>query len=148
MLDMIEIALRNNRFLFKRIDGQKSLNERTEALDTFNMDPSCTVMLASIGSVAEGYDHNKPTPQHIVHSAHLSMQSTQSRSQRCKPRASYGTPVESHDGRASSRSSAPDRSNTGGCDIPLHSEELYRERTFSFLQYFVSLASRLTVRII
>lgn len=57
MLDMIETALRMNGFLFQRIDGQKSLNQRARALDTFNNDSTCTVMLASIGSVAEGYDH-------------------------------------------------------------------------------------------
>jgi hypothetical protein len=57
MLDMIETALRTNGFLFQRIDGQKSLEQRTRALDAFNNDPTCTVMLASIGSVAEGYDH-------------------------------------------------------------------------------------------
>ena len=57
MLDMIETALRTNGFLFQRIDGQKSLEQRTRALDAFNNDPICTVMLASIGSVAEGYGH-------------------------------------------------------------------------------------------
>lgn len=56
MLDMIEIALRMNGFLFQRIDGQKSLEQRARALDAFSNDPTCTVMLASIGSVAEGYD--------------------------------------------------------------------------------------------
>jgi hypothetical protein len=57
MLDMIETALRTNGFSFQRIDGQKSLEQRIRALDAFNDDPTCTVMLASIGSVAEGYDH-------------------------------------------------------------------------------------------
>jgi hypothetical protein len=57
MLDMIETALRTNGFLFQRIDGQKSLERRIRALDAFNNDPTCTIMLASIGSVAEGYDH-------------------------------------------------------------------------------------------
>ena len=62
MLDMIEIALQKENISFKRIDGQKSLEERTEALDIFNTDPSCTVMLASIGSVAEGYDGSVLSP--------------------------------------------------------------------------------------
>jgi SWI/SNF-related matrix-associated actin-dependent regulator of chromatin subfamily A3 len=52
---MIETALRTNGFLFQRIDGQKSLEQRIRALHAFNNDPTCTVMLASIGSVAEGY---------------------------------------------------------------------------------------------
>ncbi|KAH0562185.1 hypothetical protein GP486_003119 [Trichoglossum hirsutum] len=55
MLDMIETALRSNGFSFQRIDGQKSLEHRIGALDTFNNDPAYTVMLASIGCVAEGY---------------------------------------------------------------------------------------------
>ena len=55
MLDLIETALQMNGFVFQRIDGQKSLEHRTRALNTFNSDPTCTVMLASIGSVAEGY---------------------------------------------------------------------------------------------
>ncbi|KAH0541601.1 hypothetical protein FGG08_003949 [Glutinoglossum americanum] len=57
MLDRIEPALRVNGFLFQRIDGQKSLEQRISALDAFNNDPAFTVMLASIGSIAEGYDH-------------------------------------------------------------------------------------------
>ena len=57
MLDMIENALRMSGFLFQRIDGQKSLQQRARALYAFNNNPTCTVMLASIGSVAEGYDH-------------------------------------------------------------------------------------------
>src|SRR5271154_2772789 len=58
MLDMIETALRTNGFLFQRIDGQKSLEQRIRALEAFNDDPTCTVMLASIGSVAEGYGYS------------------------------------------------------------------------------------------
>jgi SWI/SNF-related matrix-associated actin-dependent regulator of chromatin subfamily A3 len=55
MLDLIDTALREHGFIFQRIDGQKSLDQRVAALDVFNNDPACTIMLASIGSVAEGY---------------------------------------------------------------------------------------------
>jgi len=55
MLDLLEVALRANNFLFQRIDGKTPLEKRSQALKSFSEDPSCTVMLASIGSVAEGY---------------------------------------------------------------------------------------------
>jgi SWI/SNF-related matrix-associated actin-dependent regulator of chromatin subfamily A3 len=54
MLDLLEIALRESGFTFERIDGQKSLKQRINALNAFNNKPTCTVMLASIGSVGEG----------------------------------------------------------------------------------------------
>jgi SWI/SNF-related matrix-associated actin-dependent regulator of chromatin subfamily A3 len=59
MLDMIEPALRTNGFSFQRIDGQKSLEQRIRALNIFNNDPASTIMLASIGSIAEGYDYTE-----------------------------------------------------------------------------------------
>jgi len=75
MLDMIETALRTNGFSFQRIDGQKSLEQRTRALDAFNNDPTCTVMLASIGSVAEGYGHAFIFTMNSNWCAHFSMRS-------------------------------------------------------------------------
>lgn len=57
MLNLIEMALQTHGFIFQRIDGQKSLEHRTRALNIFNNDPACTVMLASIGSIAEGYGY-------------------------------------------------------------------------------------------
>lgn len=54
MLDLIQQALQNHGFRFQRIDGRTSLENRTKALQIFNDDPSCTVMLASIGSTGEG----------------------------------------------------------------------------------------------
>jgi hypothetical protein len=56
MLDLIEIALRKDSFVFQRIDGQTSLERRIRALDAFKTEHTCTVMLASIGSIGEGYD--------------------------------------------------------------------------------------------
>ncbi|OCK85547.1 hypothetical protein K432DRAFT_318094 [Lepidopterella palustris CBS 459.81] len=66
MLDLIEIALRANGFIFQRIDGQKSLDQRIRALDVFNNNLACTVMLASIGSVAEGVDLQVANHVHLV----------------------------------------------------------------------------------
>lgn len=54
MLNLLEIALRGEGFKFARIDGQKSLLERTSALRSFRNDDSCTVMIATIGSIGEG----------------------------------------------------------------------------------------------
>lgn len=54
MLNLIESALLGEGFKFARIDGQKSLAERTWALQSFRNDERCTVMIATIGSVGEG----------------------------------------------------------------------------------------------
>jgi SNF2 family DNA or RNA helicase len=54
MLDLIAISLRENNFGFERIDGQTPLERRSQALKRLHDDPKCTVMLASIGSIAEG----------------------------------------------------------------------------------------------
>lgn len=56
MLDIVHNALRYKGFSCARIDGKRSLEERSAALRRFNHDPSCTVMLATIGSCGEGYD--------------------------------------------------------------------------------------------
>jgi SNF2 family DNA or RNA helicase len=62
MLDLIEVALQTNSFGYQRIDGQTPLSRRIGALDIFNTDPNCTVMLASIGSIGEGYVESFQTP--------------------------------------------------------------------------------------
>lgn len=54
MLDFIEKALRNDGISYRRIDGQTTLQGRIAALAAFRDDAECKVMLASIGSVAEG----------------------------------------------------------------------------------------------
>jgi SNF2 family DNA or RNA helicase len=54
MLDIVQQFLQSEGFVVQRIDGQKSLDQRRTALTQFNDDPSCTVMLASIGSAGEG----------------------------------------------------------------------------------------------
>lgn len=54
MVDLIEIALKHNGLRFSRIDGQTSLADRKRALDTFNNDKACRIMLATIGSAGQG----------------------------------------------------------------------------------------------
>ena len=59
MLDMISRALLPKlsplELYTTRIDGQSTLQQRRDALDRFNADPSCIIMLATIGAVGEGY---------------------------------------------------------------------------------------------
>ena len=55
MLDRIEKAFHQEHIGFQRIDGHTSLEGRRKAVQEFNASPECTVMLASIGSCAEGY---------------------------------------------------------------------------------------------
>jgi len=54
MLDLIAKALTQHGFRFERIDGRSSLHQRNVAIQLFNEDPACTVMIASIGSAGEG----------------------------------------------------------------------------------------------
>jgi SNF2 family DNA or RNA helicase len=54
MLDLIEKALASERIVFQRIDGGKSLRHRRQAIQFFRNNPSCTVLLASIGSAGVG----------------------------------------------------------------------------------------------
>lgn len=54
MLDLVQHHLETNGFVFQRIDGQSSIPQRHQAIRRFNEDPTCVVMLASIGSAGEG----------------------------------------------------------------------------------------------
>ena len=54
MLDVIAKALTQHGIRYQRIDGQSSLPQRKVAIQQFNEDAACTVMLASIGSAGEG----------------------------------------------------------------------------------------------
>lgn len=54
MLDLVEEPLVRNGFHFSRMDGQKTLSERKLALQVFQDEAQCTVMLATIGSAGEG----------------------------------------------------------------------------------------------
>ncbi|KAI0154180.1 hypothetical protein GGR57DRAFT_467470 [Xylariaceae sp. FL1272] len=58
MLDLVSKALSprlaSSGFTFIRIDGSSTLQQRRVALDKFNSDSNCVVMLATIGAVSEG----------------------------------------------------------------------------------------------
>ncbi|KAK1833651.1 SNF2 family N-terminal domain-containing protein [Podospora conica] len=66
MLDLIESPLRKAGFSFRRIDGKGSLKQRAEALTAFSEDPSCTVLLASLGSAGEGIDLTAGNCVHLM----------------------------------------------------------------------------------
>ncbi|KAK0738932.1 P-loop containing nucleoside triphosphate hydrolase protein [Schizothecium vesticola] len=66
MLDLIEPPLRKAGFSFRRIDGQGSLRHRAEVLSAFSEDPSCTVLLASLGSAGEGLDLTAGNCVHLM----------------------------------------------------------------------------------
>jgi len=54
MLDLIAVALHDNGLTFNRIDGRSSLPQRKKAIEKFNSDSACSIMLASIGAAGEG----------------------------------------------------------------------------------------------
>ncbi|KAH7333257.1 SNF2 family N-terminal domain-containing protein [Rhexocercosporidium sp. MPI-PUGE-AT-0058] len=66
MLDLVQIAFETSGLSFTRIDGQTSLPKRMQALDIFNNDPDCQIMLASIGSIGEGVDLTAANHVHIL----------------------------------------------------------------------------------
>ncbi|KAJ5510023.1 Helicase C-terminal [Penicillium expansum] len=66
MLDLLEVALQANNFVFQRIDGKTPHEKRSLALKMFSEDSRCTVMLASVGSVAEGVDLTAASCVHMI----------------------------------------------------------------------------------
>ncbi|KAI0402242.1 hypothetical protein F4802DRAFT_577066 [Xylaria palmicola] len=70
MLDLIGHALNPQLLLLGlssvRIYGQSTLQHRRNALDKFNSDRDCVVMLATIGAVSEGIDLSVASETHIV----------------------------------------------------------------------------------
>ncbi|KAI2471028.1 P-loop containing nucleoside triphosphate hydrolase protein [Annulohypoxylon bovei var. microspora] len=66
MLDRIGKALSDNAFEYQRLDGTKSLAQRRHALEDFRANPSCTVLLASLGSAAVGLDLTMATRVHLM----------------------------------------------------------------------------------
>jgi SNF2 family DNA or RNA helicase len=59
MLDLIARALEprlaERDFSFVRIDGTCSLQQCRDALDRFNSERACVIMLATIGTAGEGF---------------------------------------------------------------------------------------------
>ncbi|KAI1737674.1 SNF2 family N-terminal domain-containing protein [Xylaria scruposa] len=66
MLDLVAQALERERFGFQRIDGRSSLEGRRKAMQEFNNNPNCTVLLASIGSSAEGINLTSANTVHLL----------------------------------------------------------------------------------
>ncbi|KAH7150358.1 SNF2 family N-terminal domain-containing protein [Dactylonectria estremocensis] len=66
MLDLIGAALGDKDLKFCRIDGQSSMSQRKQALETFSSDPECNIMLASIGAAGEGIDLTAANSVHII----------------------------------------------------------------------------------
>ena len=55
MLNLVEVALTRNGFLFQRVDGNRTDEQRRLSLETFRTDPRYSILLASIGSAGIGY---------------------------------------------------------------------------------------------
>ncbi|KAL2818730.1 SNF2 family N-terminal domain-containing protein [Aspergillus cavernicola] len=66
MLDLVAQVLCYNKYEYARIDGQSTLSARQSAMERFNNDDRCTVMLASIGSAAEGVDLTAACYVHLL----------------------------------------------------------------------------------
>ncbi|KAJ3547989.1 hypothetical protein NM208_g1223 [Fusarium decemcellulare] len=66
MLDLVVQALRIDNISFQRIDGRKSLTQRKKALDIFRNDPSCNVLLATLGSAGVGIDLSAASRVHLL----------------------------------------------------------------------------------
>ncbi|KAI0399412.1 SNF2 family N-terminal domain-containing protein [Xylaria palmicola] len=66
MLDLVAQALHNEGITFQRMDGQTTLERRRIAMQEFNNDPNCTVLLASIGSSAEGVNLTTACIVHLL----------------------------------------------------------------------------------
>ncbi|KAG8164282.1 hypothetical protein KVR01_006200 [Diaporthe batatas] len=70
MLDLISTALgpdlSSRGLSLVRIDGRSSLQQRREAMEKFNLDHSCVVMLATIGAVGEGIDLSIASEVHLM----------------------------------------------------------------------------------
>ncbi|KAI1125768.1 SNF2 family N-terminal domain-containing protein, partial [Nemania abortiva] len=66
MLDLIEQAFNERQISFQRIDGSTDLARRRKAMQEFNDNPDCMVMLASIGSSAEGLNLTAAGVVHLM----------------------------------------------------------------------------------
>ncbi|KAL7784188.1 SNF2 family N-terminal domain-containing protein [Trichoderma afarasin] len=66
MVDLAQQCLEANGFVCARIDGQLSLEGRAKAMKQFNLDSTCTIMLATIGSAAEGVDLTAANNVHLL----------------------------------------------------------------------------------
>lgn len=54
MLDLMETALKMGGFVFYRLDGKQTEEQRRSTLDSFRRDVHYSILLASIGSAGVG----------------------------------------------------------------------------------------------
>ena len=54
-----------------RIDGRSTLQQRHDALERFNSDITCMIVLATIGAVGEGYVFSIPSWAYVSFSSTL-----------------------------------------------------------------------------
>lgn len=54
MMDLVEVALRQNDLRYERIDGSASDMQRREAIERFRKDADVRILLASFGSAGVG----------------------------------------------------------------------------------------------
>ncbi|ETS80390.1 hypothetical protein PFICI_07919 [Pestalotiopsis fici W106-1] len=66
MLDLVGLALEKEQLAFQRIDGKTSLRGRQNAMQEFKDNPNCRVMLASLGSAAEGVNFTAASMVHLL----------------------------------------------------------------------------------
>ncbi|KAI0550442.1 SNF2 family N-terminal domain-containing protein [Xylaria curta] len=66
MLDLVAQALQREQIGFQRINGQTTLDGRRKAMQEFNNNPNCIVLLASIGSSAEGVNLTVASTVHLL----------------------------------------------------------------------------------
>ncbi|KAK0635998.1 SNF2 family N-terminal domain-containing protein [Bombardia bombarda] len=66
MLDLLEKALSSEGLIYQRIDGTKPLQRRWEAIRSFKENPSCQVLLATLGSAGVGLDLTEASHVHLV----------------------------------------------------------------------------------
>ncbi|KAK6504470.1 hypothetical protein TWF506_002665 [Arthrobotrys conoides] len=66
MLDLVEVALRNNEIGFTRMEGSLTTNERKERIQTFRNDPNCRVFLSTLGSGSTGLDLTVASEVHLL----------------------------------------------------------------------------------
>ncbi|KAH8897760.1 hypothetical protein GQ53DRAFT_679117 [Thozetella sp. PMI_491] len=66
MLDQIATAIKLRGLASRRIDGQASLQQRKDAIETFSNDPNCNIMLASTGAAGEGIDLTTANTVHLM----------------------------------------------------------------------------------
>ncbi|KAF3288760.1 hypothetical protein TWF970_005816 [Orbilia oligospora] len=66
MLDLVEVALKNNGIGFTRMEGSLTTRERKEHLHTFRNDPNCRVFLSTLGSGSTGLDLTVASEVHLL----------------------------------------------------------------------------------